>query len=325
LSKLFIQICHQIHTIARYFVISLISPSEVKAPTSIAIGSFDGLHEGHRRLIETVVKNSQYTPTIASFWPHPREVLFGETRLRLDLPEEKLPLLENLGIEQLVLIPFDKKLSKLSANYFLKDVLFNHLQAKSISVGENFRFGYKRQGDVNTIKESIKHSDIELNIVSLLEDQYGRISSSRVRELLLNCDLRNASKLLKRPYNFSGKVVKGKGLGKEIGFPTANLEIDGRKFLPGEGVYAAWASSEKFKYKIPSVMNLGPQPTIDPLSPSAVEVHLIDQNINVYDLKLTIQPIKKIRSQIKFSDLNELSKQIFKDRNIAKEIFNKIS
>jgi len=305
-------------------VISLISPSEVKAPTSIAIGSFDGLHEGHRRLIETVVKDSQYTPTIASFWPHPREVLFGETRLRLDLPEEKLPLLESLGIEQLVLIPFDKELSKLSANNFLKNVLFNQLQTKSISVGENFRFGYKRQGDINTIKESIKNHNITLNIVSLLEDRFGRISSSRVRELLLNCDLENARKLLQRPYNFSGKVVKGKGVGKEIGFPTANLEIDGRKFLPGEGIYAAWTFKEGSKYKMQSVMNLGPQPTIDPLSPSAVEVHLINQNINLYDLKLTIQPIKRIRSQIKFSNLNELSNQIYKDVEKAKEILNNI-
>ena len=305
-------------------MISLISPSEVKAPTSIAIGSFDGLHEGHRSLIETVVKNSQYTPTIASFWPHPREVLFGETRLRLDLPEEKLPLLENLGIEQLVLIPFDKKLSKLSANDFLTDVLFNKLQPKSISVGENFRFGYKRQGDINTIKESIKDQNISLNIISLLGDQYGRISSSRVRKLLLNSDLEHARKLLKRPYSFSGKVIRGKGLGKKIGFPTANLEIDGRKFLPGEGVYAAWATTEKFKDKIPSVMNLGPQPTIDPLSTSAVEVHLIDRNINLYNLKLTIQPIKKIRSQIKFSNSNELSHQIYKDTNMAKDIFKNI-
>ena len=305
-------------------MISLISPSEVKAPTSIAIGSFDGLHEGHRRLIETVVKDSQYIPTIASFWPHPREVLFGETRLRLDLPEEKLPLLESLGIEQLVLIPFDRELSKLSADNFLKDVLFNQLQTKSISIGENFRFGYKRQGDINTIKESIKNRNIALNIVSLLEDQYGRISSSRVRDLLMNCDLENARKLLQRPYNFSGKVVKGKGLGKELGFPTANLEIDGRKFLPGEGVYAAWTSTKESKVKIPSVMNLGPQPTIDPLAPSAVEVHLIDQNINLYDLNLTIQPIKKIRSQTKFSNLRELSKQIYKDINIAREIFNNI-
>ena len=305
-------------------MISLISPSEVKEATSIAIGSFDGLHEGHRRLIETVVKNNQYTPTIASFWPHPREVLFGETRLRLDLPEEKLPLLETLGIEQLVLIPFDKNLSRLSANRFLKDVLFDQLQTKSISVGENFRFGYKRQGDINTIRESIKNNKISLNIVSLLEDQYGRISSSRVRKLLLKSDLENAKKLLKRPYNFSGKVVKGKGLGKEIGFPTANLEIDGRKFLPGEGVYAAWTFIDKFKCKFPSVMNLGPQPTIDPLSPSAVEVHLIDENINLYNLNLTIQPLKKIRSQIKFLTLNDLSKQIYRDKNIAKEIFKNI-
>ena len=301
-------------------MISLISPSEVKAPTSIAIGSFDGLHEGHRKLIKTVVKNSQYTPTIASFWPHPREILFGETRLRLDLPEEKLPLLESLGIEQLVLIPFDKKLSKLSANNFLKDVLFTQLKTKSISVGENFRFGYKRQGDINTIKESIKNQNIALNIVSLLEDQYGRISSSRVRQLLQNCDLENARKLLQRPYNFSGKVVKGKGLGKKIGFPTANLEIDGRKFLPGEGVYAAWTSTKKYQDKIPSVMNLGPQPTFDPLSPSAVEVHLIDHNVNLYDSKLTIVPIKKIRSQIKFSNLSKLSEQIYEDLNLAREI-----
>ncbi len=304
-------------------MISLISPSEVKNPTSIAIGSFDGLHEGHRRLIETV-KNSAYTPTIASFWPHPREVLYGETRLRLDLPEEKLPLLEALGIEQLVLIPFDKNLSRISANNFLKDILFNQLQAKSISVGENFRFGYKRHGDVKTIQEFIKDYDIDLHIVPTLMDINGRISSSRVRELLLNYDFNNAQKLLKRPYSFSGKVVKGKGLGREIGFPTANLEIDGRKFLPGEGVYAAFASNPKFKYKLPSIMNLGSQPTIDPQSPSSVEVHLIEQNINLYDLDLTIQPIQKIRAQIKFPNLSALSKQIYKDKEIAKKILEEI-
>ena len=100
-------------------MISLISPSEVKNPTSIAIGSFDGLHAGHRKLIKSVVEENQYTPTIASFWPHPREVLYKETRLRLDLPSEKLPILEDLGIEQLVLIPFNKELSKLSAERFV--------------------------------------------------------------------------------------------------------------------------------------------------------------------------------------------------------------
>jgi len=301
-------------------VISLLTPSEVKEPTSIAIGSFDGLHEGHRTLIKNVVNEYEYTPTIASFWPHPREILFKETRLRLDLPSEKLPLLEDLGIKQLVLIPFDLNLSRLSAEDFINKILINQLQARTISVGENFRFGYQRSGDIKTIENSIKSKNIKLNIVPLLKDQNGRISSSRVRQLLLQSDLKNAKALLKRPYSFSGRVVKGKGLGKSIGFPTANLEIDGRKFLPGEGVYAAWSTEINSGNKFESVMNLGPQPTINPLSPSAVEVHIIDKNINLYDLELLVEPVKMIRTQIKFSNIEELSNQISKDKELAKII-----
>jgi len=306
-------------------VISLLTPSEVKEQTSLAIGSFDGLHEGHRTLIKSVVNEYEYTPTIASFWPHPREILYKETRLRLDLPSEKLPLLENLGIKQLVLIPFDYELSRLSAEEFINNMLINQLQARTISVGENFRFGYKRCGDINTIKNSIKNKNIKLNIIPLLKDQEGRISSSRVRNLLLQSNLVKAKELLKRPYSFSGKVVKGKGIGKKLGFPTANLQIDGRKFLPGEGVYAAWTMEIKSGSKFPSVMNLGPQPTINPLSPSAVEVHIIDKNINLYNLELIVEPVQMIRTQIKFSDIDALAKQISKDKELAKIILQEIS
>ena len=303
-------------------MISLISPSEVKNPTSIAIGSFDGLHAGHRQLIKSVVEENQYTPTIASFWPHPREVLFNETRLRLDLPGEKLPLLEDLGIKQLVMIPFNKDLSKLSAERFIKDILINQLQAKSISVGANFKFGFRRSGDINTIKETIKDMDIKLKITPILEDKEGRISSSRIRDLLQKSDLKNSFKILNRPYSFNGKVVRGKSIGKSIGWPTANLEIDGRKFLPGEGVYAAWVILEKSNQKIASIMNLGFQPTINPLLPSAVEVHLINKDINLYDLNLTVEPVEKLRSQIKFENIDQLSNQIKKDRDNALRIFN---
>ena len=306
-------------------MISLLAPSEIKEPTSLAIGSFDGLHEGHRTLIKSVVNENEYIPTIASFWPHPREILSQGTRLRLDLPTEKLPLLENLGIKQLVLIPFDLKLSRLSAEEFINNILINQLQARTISVGENFRFGYKRSGDINTIKNNIKDKNIKLNIVPLLKDQEGRISSSRVRELLSQSDLLKAKALLKRPYSFSGKVVKGKGIGKTIGFPTANLQIDGRKFLPGEGVYAAWTSVVNSNNRFPSVMNLGPQPTINPLSPSAVEVHIIDNNINLYNLDLLVEPVRMIRNQIKFSNIKELSNQISKDKELAKTILKEIN
>jgi len=302
-------------------LISLISPSEVKKPTSIAIGSFDGLHAGHRKLIESVVEENQFTPTIASFWPHPREVLYNETRLRLDLPEEKLPILEDLGIEQLVLIPFDKKLSSLSAEKFIRDILINQLQARNISVGANFKFGFRRSGDINTIKDTIKDRDIKLKITPILEDKEGRISSSRIRDLLQNSDLKNAYKILNRSYSFNGKVVKGKGIGKSLGWPTANLEIDGRKFLPGEGVYAAWTTIENSNKKIASVMNLGHQPTIDPLLPSAVEVHLINEDINLYGLNLSVEPLEKLRSQIKFENVDKLSNQIKKDRDSALRIF----
>ena len=302
-------------------MISLISPSEVKSPTSIAIGSFDGLHAGHRKLIKSVVEDNQYIPTIASFWPHPREVLYQETRLRLDLPEEKLPILEDLGIEQLVLIPFDKKLSNLSAENFVRDILINQLQAKKISVGANFKFGFKRSGDVNTIKDIIRDTNVKLKITPILEDNEGRISSSRIRDLLQKSDLKSAFKILKRPYSFKGKVVKGKGIGKNIGWPTANLEIDGRKFLPGEGVYAAWSIVENSNKKIASIMNLGTQPTINPLLPSAVEVHLINEDINLYGLNLLVEPIEKMRSQIKFENIDQLSYQIAKDRDKALRIF----
>ena len=136
----------------------------------------------------------------------------------------------------------------------------------------------------------------------------------------MNYDLDNAQKLLKRSYSFTGKVIRGKGLGRNIGCPTANIEIDGRKFLPGEGVYAAWTSCDKLKFKVASVMNLGPQPTIDPLAPSAVEVHLIDQNIDLYDSKLKVIPVRKIRSQKRFLNIEELSKQISLDIKMAKDI-----
>ena len=219
------------------------------------------------------------------------------------------------------MIPFNKELSELSAESFIKDILINQLQAKSISVGANFKFGFRRSGNINTIKETIKDMDIKLKITPILEDKEGRISSSRIRDLLQKSDLKNSFKILNRPYSFNGKVVKGKGIGKSIGWPTANLEIDGRKFLPGEGVYAAWTTIENSNQKIESIMNLGSQPTINPLFPSAVEVHLINKDIDLYGLNLCVEPIEKLRSQIKFKNVDQLSNQIQKDRDNALNIF----
>jgi len=301
-------------------LIPLCAPENAKLPTALALGSFDGLHLGHKKVIKAILKEPIGVPTVVSFWPHPREVLFGESRLKLDLPSEKTLLLKPLGIEQLVLVPFNKTLASKSAETFVDEILVKTLQAKHIAVGENFRFGCNREGDISTLKKIGASLGIKVSIVPILEDNQGRLSSSRIRKALNNGDLNHAKYLLNRPYTFRGTVEKGKGLGKKIGWPTANLKIDGRKFLPSLGVYAAWASIANKKERFSAVMNLGPQPTIDPNSSSAVEVHLLNKEINLLGEELIIEPVKRIRIQEKFDSIEALSKQISLDAKSAQEI-----
>ncbi len=255
---------------------------------------------------------------MVSFWPHPREILYGETRLRLDLPSEKTSLLEPLGVEQLVLVPFDRSLASLSPEDFVHKILLKTLKANQIAVGENFRFGRNREGSASTLKEIAKASGVKVAVLPILEDPQGRMSSSRIRSALKNGNLQEAKDLMGRPYSFRGRVIKGKGLGKSLGWPTANLSVDGRKFLPGTGVYASWAKLSNPIKSIPAIMNLGPQPTVDPNSPSAVEVHLLDQNLDLVGQELIIEPAKRLRGQKKFTDLASLSLQIGEDASLAR-------
>ncbi len=306
-------------------MIPLCSPQQAKTPTTLALGSFDGLHAGHRRVIASVTETDhvQAIPTVVSFWPHPREVLHGEPRLRLDLPEEKLELLEPLGIQQLVLVPFNRQLAQLSAADFVEQVLLGCLKARQIAVGANFRFGRGREGDTNTLRALAEAAGVQVSVLPILEDAGGRMSSSRIREALSNGDLQTASALLGRPYRFRGTVVRGRGLGRDLGWPTANLQVDGRKFLPGLGVYAAraWTQGDgqaRSGEGLPAVMNLGPQPTVDPNSPSAVEVHLLDRRIELVGQELVVEPVERLRGQQRFSGLDELSAQIGKDADAAR-------
>lgn len=269
-------------------------------------------------MIRHAVGDDRGVPTVVSFWPHPREVLSGETRLRLDLPSEKLDLLAPLGIEQLVLVPFTKDLARLSAEAFVDQVLIDTLEARRIAVGTNFRFGHNREGDAALLQELGSKRGIEVRLVPIVTDQGGRMSSSRIRSALETGDLDTAQLLLGRPYRFQGRVVRGRGLGRELGWPTANLQVDGRKFLPALGVYAAWAQIDGQDERLPAVMNLGPQPTVDPTSPSAVEVHLLDRTIDLENRLIRVQPVKRLRGQKKFSGLDALSQQIGIDAEQAR-------
>lgn len=311
-------------TFCTLVLIPLCSPSQARLPTALALGSFDGIHAGHKRVINEITIPSDLVPTVVSFWPHPREVLYGESKLRLYLPSEKANLLESLGVKQLVLVPFDKLLAQLTAEEFFYQILLNKLEAKRIAVGANFRFGKNREGDTLTLSKLCKSSGIDLSTVPILKDVNGRMSSSRIRSKLKEGNLKKAIKLLGRSYTFQGIVKKGKGIGKKIGWPTANLQVDGRKLLPGIGVYAAWATEIKAGTRFPAVMNLGPQPTIDPTAPSAVEVHLLDQDINLENKELIVEPIERIRGQVKFKNLDELSYQISVDAETARSILKKL-
>ncbi|MFM7265779.1 MAG: bifunctional riboflavin kinase/FAD synthetase [Cyanobium sp.] len=313
-------------------MIPLHGPRDALRPTAIALGSFDGLHRGHRRLITAVtgaaVAAEGLVPTVVSFWPHPREVLRHEERLRLDLPQEQLDLLAPLGIHQLVLVPFDTTLAALTPEAFVRQVLVDALQARRLAVGENFRFGAGRSGGVEELQRLGAALGISVEVVPILADGEGRLSSSRIRAALAEGDLATAACLLERPYRFRGRVVRGRGLGRPLGWPTANLQVDGRKFLPLEGVYAAraWlvadgpAAADLLQPAMAAVMNLGPQPTVDPLAPSAVEVHLLDRSLELVGQTVMVEPVALLRRQRRFESLEALSAQIGADAAEARRI-----
>jgi riboflavin kinase/FMN adenylyltransferase len=264
-------------------------------------------------------------PTVVSFWPHPRELLHGETRLRLDLPAEKLRLLEPLGIRQLVLVPFTLALAACSPEEFVAQVLAGQLQARRIAVGDNFRFGAGRSGDAQDLVRIGAAHGIAVQVVPMLWDGAERVSSSRIRRALAAGEIGEARRLLERPYRFSGRVVRGRGLGRELGWPTANLQVDGRKFLPMEGVYAALAwrdppQASEGPGAMAAVMNLGPQPTVDPMAPSAVEVHLLDRQLELEGEQLTIEPIRRLRGQCRFPSFEALSAGIAADAAEARRL-----
>lgn len=300
-------------------MIPLRSPAAIQAPTALALGSFDGLHAGHRRVIAQATEDvGEAIPTIASFWPHPREVLSSEVRLYLHLPREKLHLLTPLGIEQLVLLPFDRSFARLSPEAFVDHVLVQQLRAAVVAVGANFRFGADRCGDVSLLRQLGQRHGVQVRVATLLSDGQ-RISSSRIRSALERGQLEEANRLMPHPYRLQGRVVAGRGLGRELGWPTANLQVNGRKFLPREGVYACWVRvGEEGPFS--AVMNLGPQPTVDPVAPSAVEVHLLDRAMTLNGLELEVEPVRFLRSQQTFRDLDQLSAQIGKDAQQARQV-----
>jgi riboflavin kinase / FMN adenylyltransferase len=290
-------------------------------PTAIALGNFDGIHRGHLEVIRPVLAdNSGAYKTVVSFDPHPQQYFTGQQRQLLTPHRERELILEQLGIQQLILLPFDRDLVKLSPQEFIDRIIDRQLQAKFISVGEDFRFGNQRAGSASDLVTLTAEIDIPTRIAGLETNGDSRISSSRIRAALLAADLTLTQELLGRYYSIVGTVVNGQEIGRSIGFPTANLKYPAEKFLPRQGVYCVRVDIPGAS-QLPGVMNIGKRPTVDGVN-TTVEVHLLDWDGNLYEQQLIVYLHHFIRSEQKFPSLAALTEQIQADCDTARIFFS---
>jgi riboflavin kinase / FMN adenylyltransferase len=313
-------------------------------PTQVALGNFDGVHLGHQAVIEslfsavtrsTLPKTStgerdsgvqlsgvqtatpQAYKTVVSFHPHPQAFFSGQPRSLLTVLSEKVQVLGALGVEQLVLLPFDAALSALTPEAFVEQILVHQLKAQSISVGFNFCFGYQRSGTAEDLKAIAAQYGIPVEIVApqTLEDE--QVSSSEIRQALGSGDIDRATRLLGRPYTLTGTVVQGQQVGRTIGFPTANLSVSVEKFIPRRGVYRVSVEGESVEQPQLGVMNIGCRPTVEGES-ETIEVHLLDWSQDLYGHTLTVHLEQFLRPEQKFESLDALKAQIQQDCETAR-------
>lgn len=292
---------------------------EFKNPV-VTIGTFDGVHEGHRHLIQKIkslAKEIGGESLLITFHPHPRLVVYPDDKsLRiLTTLEEKISLLEAEGVDNLVIVPFTKEFSLHSAKEYLQHFLVEKFHPSVIVTGYNHSFGHHRDGNIEMLRryESEFHYKVEELNKQLVDDI--AVSSTRIRIALREGDIELATHLLGHSYSFTGSVVHGQQLGNKIGFPTANIEInDALKLIPADGVYAVTViyKSEKLN----GMMNIGFRPTVDGLH-HKLEVHLLDFNQDLYNQSLEIHFVKRLRDEKKFSSLDELKEQLRKDKEEA--------
>jgi riboflavin kinase / FMN adenylyltransferase len=297
------------------------SLDRILTPTVIALGNFDGIHRGHLEVIRPVLdwEDRSATKTVVTFDPHPQQYFTGQQRQLITPHQERAIILEQLGIEQLILLPFDRELVKLSPQEFVDRVLDQQLHAKFISVGEDFRFGNQRAGNAHDLVTLTAAVGIPTRIAPLETNDDMRISSSRIRAALLAADLTLTQELLGRYYSLVGTVVNGQEIGRSIGFPTANLKYPAEKFLPRQGVYCVRVDTPAAS-QLPGVMNIGKRPTVDGIN-TTVEVHLLDWEGNLYGQQLTVYLHHFLRSEQKFPDLAALTRQIQADCDAARVFF----
>jgi len=286
----------------------------------LTIGTFDGVHVGHQKIIKALVKeahNKKLLANVLTFFPHPRMVLQKDAQIKLiDTLAEKEAFLRDLGVNTLIIHPFSKEFSRLSALEFTRDILVNQLKIAELFIGYDHRFGKNREATVVDLTSFGKTYDFKVNIIPAQDVLAITVSSTKIRTAILDGDFIKVADFLGRFFQLSGTVIKGQSLGRTIDFPTANLLIDSQhKIIPPKGVYLVSIFHHENQYY--GMMNIGTRPTLNG-DKQTIEVHVFEFDKNIYDSTLTIHFIEKIRAEQKFESLDDLKKQLIKDKEICK-------
>ncbi len=288
----------------------------------VCIGAFDGLHLGHRALVRHAVSRGQSLglPTVAlSFEPLPREFFArGNPPPRLTLPRAKLEALQGLGTDRVGLLRFNQALASMSAEDFVHRVLVGRLAAREVWIGPEFRFGHRRAGDLALLQAMGTELGFSAQEIEPVHAGGGRVSSTRIREYLQAGEFVPAAELLGRPYAIGGRVVRGKQLGRTLGFPTANLRFPKTPAL--SGIYATWVHGVGDR-PWPSVSSFGTRPTVDGVEP-LLEAHLFDFSGDLYGRHIEVEFVAKLRDELKFPDLPSLTEQMQRDAADARQILS---
>ena len=291
----------------------------------VTIGTFDGIHKGHQKIFNKLItasKQSDLSSVVLTFFPHPRVILNKYNDIKMiDTLDEKIDHLEKIGIDHLVIHPFDKKFSLLSADQFIKEYLVEKLKLKHIIIGYDHRFGKGREASVTDLKEYSREFNFVVDEIDAQEIEKIAISSTKIRNSINEGDLKTTKIYLGRFFSLTGKVVKGDGLGKQIDYPTANISIEeDYKIIPKDGVYYIKTTIDNNLYN--GMMNIGHRPTIGTKEKS-IEVNLFNFDRDIYDRVISIDVVEKIRDEKKFASIEALKTQLAKDQEHCLKLINK--
>ena len=285
-------------------------------PSVVTIGTFDGVHIGHTKIINqltTISLKNNLKSILLSFFPHPKMVLQNDNELKLiNTIQEKEGLLNSLNLDYLIIKKFTKEFSRLSALEFVRDILVNKLNAKHIIIGYDHHFGRNRTANIEQLKEFGELYDFKVTEILAQDIDDIAISSTKIRKALINGEIKLANKFLGYNFFFSGDVVHGNNIGKTISFPTANIKVDQPyKLIPKNGVYIVKTIIDN--QTTFGMMNIGYNPTFDGKQKS-IEIHFLNFNKNIYHKNLTIEMIMRIRNEIRFNSVDDLKKQLGQDK-----------